>query len=428
MTSNQDFFKERLYEEQPNKPEDDRGAYQRDRARIMHSAGFRRLQGKTQVMGTGEGDFHRTRLTHSIEVAQIGYGLLGVLEKHKDQHNPALQGWLPDRDLIEAACLAHDLGHPPFGHKGEQALHRAMLDHGGFEGNGQTLRILTKLEKYKERGKGLYPTRRLVLAVLKYPCAIDAFDLASHQIKPPKCYHNEEKEVVTWALRGFSEADQKEFQQVECGKPKHHSFDCSILELADDIAYGIHDIEDIIARNLASADEVRVEVGKAFNKIGGSITQGERVFDAVAICDGLLGDSFARKQMISNLVNLFITNVIIASNDVFEHPLLRFNAKFPDTHEKLLIALKLLAWDLVIKKAKVQQLEWRGQRIVSQLFEVLVSSPEALVPPSSWKDGCLDSSKERRVCDYIAGMTDNYAEKLHKRLFQPGFGSSGDEL
>ena len=145
MTSNQDFFKERLYEEQPNKPEDDRGAYQRDRARIMHSAGFRRLQGKTQVMGTGEGDFHRTRLTHSIEVAQIGYGLLGVLEKHKDQHNPALQGWLPDRDLIEAACLAHDLGHPPFGHKGEQALHRAMLDHGGFEGNGQTLRILTKL-------------------------------------------------------------------------------------------------------------------------------------------------------------------------------------------------------------------------------------------------------------------------------------------
>jgi dGTPase len=428
MTSNQDFFKERLYEEQPNKPEDDRGAYQRDRARIMHSAGFRRLQGKTQVMGTGEGDFHRTRLTHSIEVAQIGYGLLGVLEKHKDQHNSALQGWLPDRDLIEAACLAHDLGHPPFGHKGEQALHRAMLDHGGFEGNGQTLRILTKLEKYKERGKGLYPTRRLVLAVLKYPCAMDAFDLASHQIKPPKCYHNEEKEVVAWALQGFTSADQEEFQQVASGKPKHHSFDCSILELADDIAYGIHDVEDIIARSLASASEVRAEVGKAFDKIGGRIAHGEKVFDAAIVCDGLLGNSFARKQMISSLVNLFITSVTIAENDLFEHPLLRFNARLPYPHDKLLVALKLLAWDLVIKKAKVQQLEWRGQRVVSQLFEVLVSDPEALIPPSSWEDGCLDSSKERRVCDYIAGMTDNYAEKLHKRLFQPGFGSSGDEL
>lgn len=428
MTSNQAFFEERLYEEQPNKPEDNRGAYQRDRARIMHSAGFRRLQGKTQVMGTGEGDFHRTRLTHSIEVAQIGYGLLGVLEKHKNLHDPSLQGWLPDRDLIEAACLAHDLGHPPFGHKGEQALHQAMLAHGGFEGNGQTLRILTKLEKYNERGKGLYPTRRLVLSVLKYPCAIDAFDMAIHQRKPPKCYHNEEKEVVAWALQGFSEADQTEFQQVACGKPKHHSFDCSILELADDIAYGIHDVEDIIARSLASASEVRAEVGKAFDKIGGRIEHGEKIFDAATVCDGLLGNSFARKQMISSLVNLFITSVTIAESDLFEHPLLRFNARLPDTHDKLLVALKQLAWDLVIKKAKVQQLEWRGQRVVSQLFEVLISDPEALIPPSSWEDGCLDSSKERRVCDYIAGMTDNYAEKLHKRLFQPGFGSSGDEL
>jgi dGTPase len=428
MISDQVFFEKRLYEEQPKKPDDIRDAYQRDRARIMHSAGFRRLQGKTQVMGTGEGDFHRTRLTHSIEVAQIGYGLLDVLEKNKDNRDQAIQCWLPGRDLVEAACLAHDLGHPPFGHKGEQALHRAMLNFGGFEGNGQTLRILTKLEKYKERGKGLYPTRRLVLAVLKYPCSMGAFDMASHQIKPPKCYHNEEKEVVAWALKGFSEADQKEFQQVECGKPKHHSFDCSILELADDIAYGIHDVEDIIARNLASEREVRAEVGKAFDEIGGSITQGVRVFDAAAVCDGLLSDSFARKQMISSLVNLFVTNVTILSNDVFEHPLLRFNARLSETHEKLLKALKLLAWELVIKKAKVQQLEWRGQRIVSQLFEVLASSPVELIPPSSWNDGCLDSSRERRVCDYIAGMTDSYAEKLHKRLFQPGFGSSGDEL
>lgn len=136
MTTEQAFFEERLHEDQPNRHQDGRTPFQRDRARIMHSAGFRRLQGKTQVMGTGEGDFHRTRLTHSIEVAQIGYGLLEVLRAKNATFPKAVQAWLPPRDLIEAACLAHDLGHPPFGHKGEQALHKAMLRHGGFEGNG----------------------------------------------------------------------------------------------------------------------------------------------------------------------------------------------------------------------------------------------------------------------------------------------------
>jgi dGTPase len=303
-----------------------------------------------------------------------------------------------------------------------------MLRFGGFEGNGQTLRIMTKLEKYKERGKGLYPSRRLVLGVLKYPCAMDAFDMASHQLKPPKCYHNEEKDVVAWAMMGFSAADQHEFQRTDRGKPKHHSFDCSILELADDIAYGIHDIEDIVARGLANAKEVRDAVGEAFTKIGGSIAHGPNRFDADNVCNGLLGSSFDRKQMISNLVNLFITSVTITETDALEHPLLRYNASLPKDHEDLLKALKNLSLKLVIRKAEVQQLERRGQFVVSQIFDALVSDPEALVPQSSWEDGCIDSSKERRVCDYVAGMTDSYAEKLYKRLFQPGFGSSGDEL
>ncbi|MGI3213084.1 dGTP triphosphohydrolase, partial [Roseovarius tibetensis] len=158
-----DYFEERLHEGQANRPKDSRSQYQRDRARIIHSAAFRRLQGKTQVMGVGEGDFHRTRLTHSIEVAQIGYGILEVLQRNEALYPERIRGWFPHRDLIEAACLSHDFGHPPFGHKGEQALHGAMLRSGGFEGNGQTLRILARLEKYKERGKGIYPTRRLCL-------------------------------------------------------------------------------------------------------------------------------------------------------------------------------------------------------------------------------------------------------------------------
>ena len=407
---------------------DNRSEYQRDRARIMHSAAFRRLQGKTQVMGVGEGDFHRTRLTHSIEVAQIGYGILEVLQRSKKPGLESIRSWLPHRDLIEAACLAHDLGHPPFGHKGEQALHAAMLDFGGFEGNGQTLRILARLEKYKERGKGIFPTRRLLLSILKYPCAMDAFDMKNHQSKPPKCYHNEERPVVDWVLQGFTYADRKKFTKTEDGKPKYHSFDCSILELADDIAYGIHDVEDIVARGLARSDEVRVEIEKAFDVVGGNLQHGDLNFSADLVCGGLLGDSFNRKQMVSNLVNLFITSVVVKDGGDFEHPLLRFNAVLPDAHERLLKNLKGLAYELIIRKAKVQQLERRGQIVVAKLFAELLSDPKSLIPQGSWEDGVGDSTKERRVCDYVAGMTDAYAEKLYKRLFQPGFGSSGDEL
>lgn len=424
----QEFFEKRLHEGQANRPKDSRSQYQRDRARIMHSAAFRRLQGKTQVMGVGEGDFHRTRLTHSIEVAQIGYGILEVLQRDKKPGLESIRAWLPHRDLIEATCLAHDLGHPPFGHKGEQALHAAMLGFGGFEGNGQTLRILARLEKYKERGKGIYPTRRLLLSILKYPCAMDAFDIANHQSKPPKCYHNEEKPVVDWVLQGFTDTDRKKFTKTEDGKPRYHSFDCSILELADDIAYGIHDIEDIVARGLARSDEVRVEIERAFDAVGGKLQHGELIFDADFVCGGLLGDSFERKQMVSNLVNLFITSAVINDGGDFEHPVLRFNAVLPDCHERLLKKLKGLAYELVIRTAKVQQLERRGQMVVEKLFSTLLSDPKALIPQGSWEDGVEDSTEERRVCDYVAGMTDAYADKLYKRLFQPGFGSSGDEL
>ncbi|KAA2311348.1 hypothetical protein E0K93_20900 [Puniceibacterium sp. HSS470] len=151
-------------------------------------------------------------------------------------------------------------------------------------------------------------------------------------------------------------------------------------------------------------------------------------FDAQLICKGLLGTSFDRKQMIAGLVNLFITNVTITTDRSYDHPLLRFSAALPEPHARLLEAFKGLAYELVIRKAKVQQLERRGQMVVERLFDTLLSDPESLIPQSSWEDGCLESSTERRVCDYVAGMTDSYADRLYKRLFHPGFGSSSDEL
>lgn len=425
-------FDPKIFEERENAPQlqrngDTRNEYQRDRARIMHSAAFRRLQGKTQVMGIGEGDFHRTRLTHSIEVAQIGYGILEFL-KENEKLEDDVRAWLPERDLIEAACFAHDLGHPPFGHRGELALHKSMWEHGGFEGNGQTLRILTKLEKYQERGRGIYPTRRLVLGVLKYPKAMNEFKSPGFGEKPPKCYLDDEAEIVEWALSVFPPDDQMALVDSADGETSHHSLDCSILELADDIAYGIHDIEDIIARGLATHEEIKTEIHNAFENAGGPLTHMDCEFSPEMICKDLLGSSFDRKQMIAQLVNLFITSVSIKQHDDYEHPLLKYSAVLNKKQHNLLKALKRLAFDLIVKKAEMQQLELRGERIVKKLFEVLASNPEGLIPQSSWEDGCTNSSKERRVCDYVAGMTDNYAEKLYKRLFQPGFGSSGDEL
>ena len=142
-----------------------RSEYDRDEARVIHSAAFRRLQSKTQVLGLGESDFYRTRLTHSMEVAQIGRGLVQYLKENGDRETKI---HLPCTSLISAICLAHDIGHPPFGHGGEVALNYCMRDYGGFEGNGQTLRILSKLEKYTD-GFGINPTRRMLLGVLKYP-------------------------------------------------------------------------------------------------------------------------------------------------------------------------------------------------------------------------------------------------------------------
>lgn len=146
---------------------DHRTFSERDLARLIHSATFRRLQAKTQVLGIGEGDFHRTRLTHSMEVAQIGKGITkNLLSRCAEQQ--ATDCVLPDSDLMFCVGLAHDLGHPPFGHGGEVALNFCMREHGGFEGNGQTLRILSKIEAHTPN-YGLDLSRRVLLGVLKYP-------------------------------------------------------------------------------------------------------------------------------------------------------------------------------------------------------------------------------------------------------------------
>ncbi|WP_338928767.1 anti-phage deoxyguanosine triphosphatase [Roseomonas mucosa] len=422
-------FGERFWNAPAKRSGDVRSPYERDRGRVIHSAAFRRLQGKTQVMGAGEGDFHRTRLTHSIECAQIGAGLLQVLEAKRFTLPQDLQPWLPERDLVEAACFAHDLGHPPFGHGGEQALQARMWNQGGFEGNGQTLRIITKLEKYTAAGWGTNPTRRLILAVLKYPIPYSGFSATDHKQKPPKCYFDEERPLVEWALSALPAADvSKLAERDEKLKARHRTFDCSLMELADDIAYGVHDIEDIVARQLATKEHVLSEMTAVFNKLGSPVLQDGEALTAESITRDLFGGGFERKRRISALVNLFVTSVAVERKDGFSHPLLAYRVTLSTNLDKLLDGLKKMAFSLVISHAEVRQLEERGKRVVAGLLEVLAQKPGELVPAHSWAQGDGSASDIRRVCDYVAGMTDAYAERVYRRLFIPGSGSSRDEL
>ncbi|MCI4028977.1 dNTP triphosphohydrolase [Dickeya dianthicola] len=190
----------------------DDSQYQRDRARVIHSAAFRRLQTKTQVLGLGENDFYRTRLTHSLEVAQIGSAICERLHD-KYKADEFIRSWIPSLSLIEAIGLSHDIGHPPFGHGGEVALNYSMIDSGGFEDNGQTLRIVSRLAEYSPN-HGMDLTRRTLLGLVKYPAPYSkvknykqekipqtVLPLNLDNWHPPKCYLDDEKNLLDWIFK-----------------------------------------------------------------------------------------------------------------------------------------------------------------------------------------------------------------------------------
>lgn len=428
---------------------DTRGPYQRDLGRIIHSASFRRLQTKTQVMGTGEGDFHRTRLTHSLEVGQIGRGIVwNLAEREGELYKEAL----PSSELIEAICYAHDLGHPPYGHGGERALHSQMKSYGGFEGNAQTIRILTRLEKYY-RGEGVRGTRRLLLGVLKYPVAYSEYGLAALEANPPKCFYDDDIDLVQRALSIFSNYDQHEFRRLGPeGKPIYKTFDCSIMELADDIAYGVHDLEDGIGRRILSREEVGDSISAGFRNAGVTTV---RDVPLEGLVDKLFSnDTCERKHAISLLVGYFIISIQVRRRGVFDNLLLDLEAYVPPTTRLLLDHLsKEITYKRIVRRREVQTLEYKGEKVIRDLFQALSEKPLSLIglaaldpfgtgaarmlqevvktkEEGGWRD--LERDKRdviaRSVCDFIAGMTNPYAEKYHRRLFEPGFGSSTDEL
>lgn len=428
-------LREQKQRKDDSKKEDpSRDSFSRDRARIIHSAFFRRLQGKTQVLGLGESDFYRTRLTHSIEVAQIASG---IVEKLKTDEKNHLQ--LPSSHLIEAIALAHDIGHPPFGHGGEVALNYAMRNSGGFEGNAQTLRICTKLGEYSEKN-GLNLTRRTLLGILKYPeihssvvdrslyneerapTNIDSF-------KPPKCIFDCENDELDFITSPFESNDKSLLRQT-IHKPKSHKktihkgLDTSIMELADDIAYGVHDLEDAIALKLVARTKWNDAVFHQFKECSTDISS---QFDEIS--DLLFSeDRKKRKSAISRLVTFFINECFIEKNDNFSDPTLSLNAKIPDETEKQLKILKDFVVANVIKTPEVQTLEYKGQKMILKLFSTIADNPERLLPSKYLTEYKEKNDDLRIICDYLAGTTDLYAIKLYHKLFTPSTGSIFDKL
>ena len=387
---------------------DYRSEFERDRARIVHSAAFRRLQGKTQVFGVYEGDFFRTRLTHSLEVAQIAKGI-------------AL-GLGADTDLVEAVCLAHDLGHPPFGHTGEYTLHELMREYGGFEGNAQTFRILTCLERKHAAYEGLNLTYQTLDGVLKYKTCIDVPALAATPDGPVKGFYSWDRKLVETIID-------------MTGSGYERSFECQIMDVADDIAYSVHDLEDSLKAGLITEIDFRRmpsprvvrDVNEKLALLNHAVSEKEIHQELSDIADRFeklehTAGRAARKMLTRDLINEFASAVAMQPDGHIDAEL---------SARVRIEVLKAFESYKVIFNPRVTTLGHKGKEVLRRLFAVLDQGRESigLFPEDHGEDyerALLEGdeiARKRVICDFLAGMTDSYALRFYSRLFVPGEGS-----
>lgn len=396
-----------------------RNAFQIDRDRIIHSSAFRRLQNKTQVFLSGEYDFYRTRLTHSIEVAQIGRSICGRLAGANDLLG---EDHFIDPDLVESACLAHDLGHPPFGHTGERTLHRLMQPYGGFEGNAQTLRLLTQT-LFNEGREGMNPTRSLLDGVLKYKTLqVETPAAPNHYL-----YQDQER----WL--NFTLGGQAFPPELTPGKPRNQfrSIECQIMDWADDTAYSLNDIADGIHAGFITP--TRLEHWASEQPLDGA--QSDHIgFLCTAICDRRvearlnrsIGDYIRAAKLVPT--SNFLSSMSRRHQFALEiDPLIRSQSELN----------KKIALDLVFRTPQLQQLDYKADVILTRMFEVLQDryierrngATLHLMPGTleSQIEAAPDAAtRARLVCDWIASMTDPFAYRTYRRLFDAGFGSITD--
>jgi dGTPase len=382
-----------------------RSDFERDRARVLHSAALRRLAAKTQVVTAGSADFPRTRLTHSLECAQIGRELgreIGC-----------------DPDLVDAACLAHDIGHSPFGHNGETALNELAADAGGFEGNAQSLRLLTRLEP-KVQGAGLNLTRATLDATLKYPWL---------RRSPGTKYgvYAEDAEVFGWIRQGAPAG-------------RRRCLEAQVMDWADDVAYSVHDLEDgfvaglITFKNLNSlAERTVVSQTTATTYLGEDVSVAEltEVLDALLALDvwptsydGGPDSAAALKNATSELIGRFCISAQDATLAAYPRPLTRYAADLIVPRQQRLecALLKGITAHYVMTRAGVIAAQARERELLAELaFAVERGAPGTLDPllRPAWYAAQTDTARRRVVIDQIASLTDTSAIAWHHRLCAP---------
>lgn len=400
-------------------PGEYRNAFQIDRDRIIHSSAFRRLQSKTQVFLSGEYDFYRTRLTHSIEVAQIGRSICEWLRQSGD---PLAEECFIDPDLVESACLAHDIGHPPFGHTGERTLHRLMSPYGGFEGNAHTLRILTQTI-FSEGREGMNPTRALLDAVLKYKTLRSEDDGAENHY-----LYDDQARFVTFVLGGRAFPPH-----LAPGRMRNafRSIECQIMDWADDTAYSLNDIADGIHAGFITVS--RLEEWAAGRTLG-DVEQHHLEYLCKAIRDRRVEARLNRR------IGDSIRAVALAAESNFLSAMTRrhqFQLVIDPDMQAQASLHKRIALDFVFLSPALQQLDHKADFILTRLFEVLrdryientASRGPHLLPAAlelEIEKSPDNAARARLVCDWIANMTDRFAFRTYRRLFDADFGSITD--
>ena len=385
-----------------------RTEFARDRARIIHSFALRRLAAKTQVAVPWATDFPRTRLSHSLECAQVGRELGAALGA--------------DPDLMEGACLAHDIGHPPFGHNGEEALNQIAASCGGFEGNAQSIRLLIRLEAKTVlpdgKSVGLNLTRASLDAATKYPW--------SRVVNARKFgVYEDDLEIFNWYRSG-----------VESGKT---SMEAQIMDWSDDVAYSVHDLEDSLVSGQIKLDQLSSDLPKLFKVAQqmylADITESEMQSALAALqklsCwpryyDGTHRSLARLKDLASQLIGRFAQAAEVATQEKYgDGDLTRYNANLvvPRAQRVEVALLKSMAGHYVINASDSQVRYGEQQRLLTELVEaILESAPKTLESffLQDWQNAQTDQARLRVVIDQVASLTDPGAVALHKRLINRG--------
>ena len=369
LASSPSSSKGRLYREIDS--DSSRSPFERDRSRVIHSSSFRKLKYKTQVFIESESDYFRTRLTHSLEVSQISRSICRLLKLNED--------------LGETVALAHDLGHPPFGHNGEKALNMSMSDHGGFNHNDQTLRVLTNIEKRHPDFDGLNLTWESLEGIVKHNGII---------LKNPPFHtalYNKKHDLLLH---------------------KQPLLESQIAAISDDVAYNNHDVEDAIRAGLLTINQL--EENDFFKNIILKLKKEYKDIDDKLLMFQVLRNSMSfmiediYHQTCMNIKSAGVKNIEDLQNN--QSFLVSFSSEMESNSKKI----KSFLFDNVYNHKNLVLKRDNVEKIISKLFKYFYTSPNKL--PLDWRK--IDEPIERVICDYVSGMTDRFASRLFKEIYE----------